>query len=48
MIATAEGSSVEINGEKVPATFDRTDVIVNGEAVHVSETVGRGAAPAVL
>ena len=48
MIATAEGSIVEINGEKVPATFDRTDVIVNGEAVHVSETVGGGAAPAVL
>ena len=40
MIATVEGSSVEINGEKVPATFDRTDVTVNGEAVHVSETFG--------
>ena len=29
-------------------TLDGRDVIVNGEAVHVSETVGGGAAPAVL
>ena len=28
--------------------FDRTDVIVNGEAVHVRETFGGGAAPAVV
>ena len=48
LIATVEGSSVEINGEKVPAIFDQTDVTVNGGAVHVSETVGGGAAPAAL
>ena len=29
-------------------TFDGSDVIVNGEAVHVSETFGGGAAPAVV
>ena len=29
-------------------TFDQTDVIANGEAVHMSETVGGGAAPAVV
>ena len=29
-------------------TIDGTDVIVNGEAVHVSETVGGGTAPVVV
>ena len=48
VIATAEGSTIEINREEVSVTFDRTDVIVNGEAVSVRETVGRGAASAVV
>ena len=29
-------------------TLDGTDVIVNGEAVHVSETVGGGTVPSVV
>ena len=48
VITTAEDSTEEINWEKVPVTFDQTDVIVNGEAVHMSETVGGGTAPAVV
>merc|ERR1712019_105663 len=48
VIATEEGSTVEIDGEEVSVTFDGTNVIVNGEEVGVSETVAGEAASAVV
>merc|ERR1712157_504490 len=42
------GIHLEINGEEVSVTFDGDNVIVNGEAVPVSETVGGDAPGAVV
>ena len=43
VIATEAESTLEIDGEEVSVTFDGTNVIVNGEEVGVSETVGESA-----
>ena len=43
VIATEVVSTLEIDGEEVSVTFDGTNVIVNGEEVGVSETVGESA-----
>ena len=46
--AIAEGSKIEINGEKASVRFDVENVIVNGEPVELSETICGGAAYAVV
>ena len=46
--AIAEGSKIEINGEKASVRFDVENVIVNGEPVEFSETICGGAAFAVV
>ena len=48
LIATDEFPTVEVDREEALVTFDGTNVIVNGESVGVSETVGGGAAYAVV
>ena len=44
IIVATERISVEIHRKEVSVIFDGTDLIVNGDAVHVSQTVGGGAA----
>ena len=43
VIASTERLSVHMCREEVSVAFDGTDLIVNGEAVHVSETAGGSA-----
>ena len=45
---TGEGSSGEIDGDKIRTATEGTGVIVNGEVVYVRETIGEGAATAVV
>ena len=48
LIATDEFPTVEVDREEVLVTFDGTNVIVNGESVGVSDTVGGGSAISVV
>ena len=45
---TGEGSSGEIDGDEICTTTDGTGVIVNASVVYVGETIGGGAATAVV
>ena len=47
-IIACEGSEIEINGEILSVTFDKDNVIVNGEQVGVSESTSGDAASAVV
>lgn len=48
VIAIVDRSTVDINREKVYVTFYGENMILNGESVGVSKTVGGGASSAVL